>query len=132
MRILNSPAFWVIVIVGCLAVFANLHGERTSHANSLSASERPSLMQMSKEDSILREGAVLTEIKGRFKKNAERMIFTEEVTNKSYKCLENLCLQRIAANQLDDDRKVIWMISAKITEFNNENFIILEKSVRSR
>ncbi len=131
-RVLTSPAFWVIVVVGCLAVFANLGAQSGLHSNAVMGGERPSLSQMAKEESVLREGAVLADVKGRFKKQGERFVFTDEATNKSYKCLENLCLQRLTANQMDDDRKVIWMISAKMTEFNNENFLILEKSVRTR
>lgn len=102
------------------------------NANSTMANDRPSLSQMAKEESVMREGTPLTEVKGRFKKQAERFQFVEDGTNKSFKCLENLCLQRIAANQQDDDRKVVWLVSAKVTEFNSENFLVLEKAVRSR
>jgi len=132
MRILRSPALWVILLAGALAVFANVGGDSVMHANLAMAGDRPSLVQMAKEESALREGAVLAEIKGRFKKQGERFVFTDEATNKSYKCLENLCLQRVVASQQDDDRKVIWLVAAKVTEFNNENFLLLEKSVRSR
>jgi hypothetical protein len=132
MRILKSPALWVIVTVGCMAVFANLSGDHSMQSNSAMASDRPSLSQMAKEDSAMREGAVLADVKGRFKKQGERFFFTDETTNKSYKCLENLCLQRIATSQQDEDRKVIWLVFAKVTEFNGENFLIIEKSVRSR
>ena len=132
MRILKSPALWVIVTVGCMAVFANLSGDHSMHSNSVMANDRPSLTQMAKEDSAMREGAVLSDSKGRFKKQGERFVFIDETTSKTFKCLENLCLQRIATNQLDDDRKVIWLVSAKVTEFNGENFLILEKAIRSR
>ncbi len=132
MRVLRSSAFWVILAACTLAVVANLSGENQINANAMMASERPSLSQMSKEETVLREGTPLTEVKGRFKKQGERFQFTEEGTNKSFKCLENLCLQRIAANQHDDDRKVIWIVSAKLTEFNSENFLVLEKAVRGR
>jgi hypothetical protein len=132
MRLLKSPALWVILLAGSLAALANVGGDSSMHSNSLMASDRPSLTQMSKEESTLREGAMLADIKGRFKKQGERFVFTEEATNKSYKCLENICLQRIALSQQDDDRKVFWLVSAKITEFNNENFLLVEKSVRSR
>ena len=129
MRVLRSSAFWVILAVCIMAVFANLSGDNPMSAG---ASERPTLSQMAKEESVLREGTPLTEVKGRFKKLGERFQFIEDGTNKSFKCLENLCLQRIATNQHDDDRKVIWVVSAKVTEFNGENFLVLEKAVRGR
>ena len=96
------------------------------------ASDRASLAQMTKMESLSREGTALTDVKGRFRKLGERLLFVEEGTTKSIKCLENLCLQRVVANQQDDDRKVVWLVSAKLTEFNNENFLILDKAVRSR
>ncbi len=132
MSIVKSPALWVIAMSGCMAVLANIGSENAMSSNTAIAGDRPSLSQMSKEESALREGAVLADVKGRFKKQGERFVFIEESTSKPYKCLENLCLQRIAASQQDEDRKVVWLVSAKVTEFNSENFLILEKSVRSR
>ena len=132
MRVLRSSAFWVVLAACTMAVFANLSGENQMNAGATMASERPSLSQMSKEETPLREGTSLGELKGRFKKLGERFQFVEEGTNKSFKCLENLCLQRIVANQHDDERKVIWIVSAKVTEFNGENFLVLEKAVRGR
>ena len=130
MRILQSPAFWVILGVSFIAVFANV-GDAL-HGNAIMASDRATLAQMTKMESLSREGTVLTDVKGKFRKQAERLSFVEEGTTKSIKCLENLCLQKVVANQQDDDRKVVWLVSAKLTEFNNENFLILDKAVRSR
>lgn len=130
MRILQSPAFWVILGVSFLAVFANV-GDAL-RGNAILASDRATLSQMTKMESLAREGTVLTDVKGRFRKQTERLLFVEEGTTKSIKCLENLCLQKVVANQQDDDRKVVWLVSAKLTEFNNENFLILDKAVRSR
>ncbi len=132
MSIVKSPALWVIVTAVCMAVLANVGADNAIRSNTVKASDRPSLAQMAKEDSAMREGTVLADVKGRFKKQGERFVFTDEATNKPYKCLENLCLQRVATSQQDDDRKVMWLVSAKVTEFNNENFLIIEKSVRSR
>ena len=101
-------------------------------SNAIMAGERPSLSTMAKEESIMREGTLLTDVKGRFRKQGERFQFIEDGSNKSYKCLENLSLQRIDASQQDDDRKVAWIVCAKVTEFKGENFLVLEKAIRSR
>ena len=132
MRFLRSPAIWVIIASCSIAVFANLTSDRGINANTLMASDRPSLAQMAKEDTAMREGTPMMDVKGRLRKQGDRYQFVEEVSNKAFKCLENLCLQRIAMNQQDDERKVIWLVSAKVTEFNSENFLLLEKAVRSR
>ena len=101
-------------------------------SNSILAGERPSLSSMAKEESIMREGTLLTDMKGRFRKQGERLQFFEDGSNKSYRCLENLSLQRMDASQHDDDRKVAWIVSAKVTEFKGENFLIVENAIRSR
>ena len=115
-----------------MAVFANLGGDGQLSSNSIMASERPSLSKMARDASILREGTPLVDVKGRFRWQGERFQFMEEGSNKSFKCLENLSLQRVDASQQDDDRKVIWLVTAKVTEFKGENFLVLEKAVRSR
>ena len=131
MRILRSPAFWVVLTVCCVACFVNLSGT-SGHGNAIMADDRPSLAQMSRQESMAREGTSLADVKGRFRKQGDRFLFVEEGAVKTIKCLENLCLQRVAANQQDDDRKVVWLVSARLTEFNDENFLILDKAVRSR
>ena len=132
MRFLRSPACWVILSCGCVAVFANLSGDRQLSSKSIMASDRPPLSSMAKDESILREGTPLVDVKGRFRKQGERFQFMEEGSSKSFKCLENLSLQRVDASQQDDDRKVVWLVTAKVTEFKGENFLFLEKAVRSR
>ena len=131
MRVLKSSSFWLISTALVLAAYVNLSGD-LPNSNAIMASDRPSLAQMSKTDSMMREGTPLTDIKGRFKKQGDRFLFVEEGATKSYKCLENLCLQRVTTNLQDDDRAATWLISAKFTEFNDTNFLIVEKAVRSR
>ena len=131
MRILKSSSFWVISTALVLAAYVNLSGD-VPQSNAIMASDRPSLAQMSKQESLMREGTPLTDIKGRFKKQGDRFLFVEDGATKSFKCLENLCLQRVTTNLQDDDRSTTWLISAKFTEFNDTNYLLVEKAVRSR
>ena len=131
MRVLKSFSFWVISTVLILGAFINLSDD-LANSNAIMASDRPSLAQMSKTESLLREGTPLTDIKGRFKKQGDRFLFVEDGETKSFKCLENLCLQRVTANLQDDERAATWLISAKFTEFGDTNYLLVEKAVRSR
>lgn len=135
LRVVRSPAFWVILISVSIATVVNV-GEQSGFWNSSSSSanagDRPSLVKMATEPTILREGAAMTDIKGRFKKVGERYCFTEDGSNVTYKCLENVGLQRVAASMQNEDRKLVWLITARVTEFNDENFLLLEKAVRTR
>ena len=131
MRVLKSSSFWVISTAFVLAGYVNLSGD-LPQSNAIMASDRPSLAQMAKQESLMREGTPLTDIKGHFKKQGDRFLFVEEGATKSFKCLENLCLQRVTTNLQDEDRAATWLVSAKFTEFNNTNYLLVEKAVRSR
>jgi hypothetical protein len=85
------------------------------------------------KDSLLREDTPLTQLRGRFRPSGDRILFTEEGANRSMKCLENLWLQRIMDSQKNEDRKVIWMVnSARVTEFNGENYLLIESATKTR
>jgi hypothetical protein len=131
MRVLKSSSFWVLSLALVLAAYINISGD-ARNSNAIMASDRPSLAQMSKQESQMREGTPLTDIKGRFKKQGDRFMFVEDGATKAFKCLENLCLQRVTTNFQDDDRAATWLISAKFTEFNDTNYLLVEKAIRSR
>jgi hypothetical protein len=137
MRVFRSPAFWVVLLSSCIAVVANVH-DRSGFGgnNSTRADDQPSLAKMG-EITVQREGTGVSEFRGRFRKLGERYLFEEDAnTNTSakrpFKCLENICLHRVVATMQNEDRKQVWLVMAKVTEFNDENFLLLEKAVRTR
>lgn len=132
-RAVRSPAFWVISIAILIAIVTNVaNQEGFMNQSATWAGDRPSLSAMSNEISLIREGTVMADVRGRFRVANDRMTFTDEATNKTYLCLENLMLQRIYSTIKDDDRKITWVISAKATEYNGDNFLFLDKAVKSR
>ncbi len=138
MRVFRSPAFWVILLSTCIAVVANVHDRSgVGGRNSSLADDLPSLTKMAGETTILRESAGVSELRGRFRKLGERYLFEEEANaspaaKRPLKCLENSCLQRVVAAMQNEDRKHLWLVTARVTEFNDENFLLLEKAVRTR
>ncbi len=73
----------------------------------------------------------MTEIKGRFLASKDRTTFIEEESKRSYKCLENLMLQRVEA-AVTADGKIAWVVTGKLTEYENDNYLLVEKAVRTR
>lgn len=135
LRVFRVPAFWVIFISLAIATVVNV-GEQSGYLHNTSSNaigeDRPSLAKMATEPTIMREGAALTDVKGKFRKIGDRFCFTEDGGNVTYKCLENIGLQRVVASMRNEDRKLIWLVTAKVTEFNEENFLLLEKAIRTR
>ena len=137
MRVFRSPAFWVVRLSTCIAVVANVH-DRSGFggSNSTLADDQASLAKMG-EITVLRESTGVSELRGRFRKLGERYLFEEDVNTNTvakrpFKCLENICLQRVVAAMQNEDRKHLWLVTARVTEFNDENFLLLEKAVRTR
>jgi hypothetical protein len=77
-----------------------------------------------------REGAKLTDRRGRFERRGERYVFLSEEGNAHYVVVENLMLERVA-NMLDDAAggELLWNISGVITEFRGANFLVLQRAV---
>jgi hypothetical protein len=130
-KILLAPTFWVVVFILLLTVASNHPLLQGSSGWSANAEDRPSLKAMNDEKSLLREGTVITDSRGRFRLSEERIIFTDESLGKSLMCLENSMLQRIYSFSKDDDGgRQRWTVSGKITEFNGENFLWLDRATR--
>jgi hypothetical protein len=128
-----APSVWMIMIVGALVVASNWPALRLSSSASAVEGDRPSLVAMNQEKSLLREGTSVSESRGRFQIVKERVIFSDETLGKSFTCLENLMLQRIHAMLGDDEgRRQRWLVTGKITEFNGENFLWLDRATRAR
>jgi len=137
MRVFRSPVFWVVLLSTCIAVAANVHDQSGfGGSNSTLADNRPSLAKMG-EITVQRECTGVSEVRGRFRKLGERYLFEEDANTNTaakrpFKCLENICLQRVVDAMQNEDRKQVWIVTARVTEFNDENFLLLEKAVRTR
>ena len=128
--VFRSPAFWVISVASVLAAVANWAPDVNQHVN-IRADEPEKNSEEERKKLLLREGTLLEDVQGRFTQSGDRTMFLEEGTNRSTKCLENLWLQRIVSSQ-KSDRKVTWKVTGKVTEFEGENYLIIEVASKNR
>ena len=49
----------------------------------------------------------------------------------SYELLENLALQRLVQAKKNDSDDVMWKVSGQLTEFFDENFLLIDRAVRA-
>jgi hypothetical protein len=77
----------------------------------------------------LREGARLTDIRGRFEFAGERLIFYRADDNEALPPLENLALERISQMVQDSQTRLEWIVSGTITEYRGGNFLLVTKAV---
>lgn len=126
----RSPGLWVFLLAISLAVFSNLASKRGYITESTSWAVEKSAPTTTAVN--MREGAVLPESVGSFKIVGERIQFVESETGRSFKCLENLMLQRIYQTIADNPSPATWIITGKITEYRGDNFLIVEMLRRTK
>jgi len=137
-RIAHSVSFWVFVSVTATMFLVNLNGDSNPTgslglwSNSALAEDTTQTPPASKERSLLREGSTVVEVKGKFRIVKDRLVFQEDGSTRSLVCLENQMLQRVASYLTDEDRRLVWVVTGRITEYESSNYLLIEKATRGR
>jgi hypothetical protein len=130
-RALRLPAFWVTAAVLILSVAVNLFSEMGRLGRHTLSAQEPRSMT-GREAIRLREGSSLTDALGRFQIVGDSLMFTPSDNPKApIRCLPNLMLQRIHQSIRDDDRGSEWIVQGKITEYFDDNFLLIERAIRA-
>lgn len=128
----RSAAFWMVVVVATVGIAVNLSSSRGWLPSSESWADENRGAAPSGAKSHFREGTELEDLQGNFRIVGDRLIFVETTTNpRTFRCLENLALQRVYQAIVDEDREKNWIAQGRITEYRNENFLLLERVVRA-
>ena len=128
----KSAAFWMVVAIAVVATLVNLGSSRGWMDSSASWAQEKLPSEEPGEKTHFREGTELVDLVGKFRIVGDRVHFIESSTNRrSFRCLENLALQRVYQAIRDDDREKSWIVQGKVTEYLNENFFLLARVVRS-
>lgn len=137
-RIAHSASFWVVVCVASTMILVNVSNEsnlstaRGLWSSAALAEDTPPTSPTTKERALLREGSTIVEAKGKFRIVKERLIFQEDGSARSFVCLENQMLQRVASYLSDEDRRLVWVVTGRITEYESSNYLLIEKATRGR
>lgn len=79
---------------------------------------------------LMREGAKLQSVVGTVTQSGQRWSFITE-QKRSYRLLENLTLQRLIRSIQRDAEDRRWVVDGQVTEFMDENFLLLSRTQRS-
>lgn len=78
-----------------------------------------------------REGTRVNGLVGSLTHAARRWTFTSEAGDITYRILENQSLERIVKAIQEDPEDIHWKVSGQLTEFLDENFLLIERTERS-
>lgn len=139
MRLLKTPAFWLLSIALTIVILANWNNDSASrggvHAGEGDAAKSGSDAKTSeggRTDNLIREGTELSNLRVQVRKAPNgRITLFDEQTKRTLVCLENLWLQRILVAQKNEDPSVIWLVSGKITEFEGINYFQISQAAKS-
>jgi len=79
----------------------------------------------------LREGTRLVDALGKFEASGERYSFVPKDPGEPIRVLENLALERISRVPATSQGSPQWLVSGTVTEYNNQNFLLVTKAVQS-
>jgi hypothetical protein len=127
---LYSPAFWVIGLALLVASVANIAANRGILSDSSSWAEEGHATNAT--GITFREGSVLPDLMGTFRIAGDRMQFVDHDGNRTFRCLENLMLQRVHQVIGDEPNETSWIVNGRVTEYRGENFLLVEMIRRTK
>lgn len=92
---------------------------------------RPKAKNTKSKQKLLREGQRLEDVAGRFEPAGKRFAFVVENAPQRFLVLENLNLERIIKMSDVYPVPIRWKVSGLITEFKEENFLLIETATFS-
>lgn len=92
--------------------------------------EDPAGQKASGPTPLMREGTRIVDRPAICRSSGERLVLTLDEDAPPMIALENLSAQRILKAVLDDATDDQWIVDGHVTEFQDHNFVLLERVVR--
>ncbi|WP_203545333.1 hypothetical protein [Candidatus Laterigemmans baculatus] len=89
------------------------------------------LRSVAKGGELSREGTRVAGLVGTFREIGRRWTFIADDDQASYRLLENQTLERICRSIQEDPYDIRWKVGGELTEFMDENFLILDHAQRA-
>lgn len=119
----RSRLAWLLLAIVSAGVASNLSAVED-------APSTPTNTQRSPRETLLREGARVEAKRAKCRVAGERLLIEFE-DGRTLDALANLAAQRVFQACRDDESDSEWIVSGKITEFQNMNYLLLESVLRA-
>ena len=127
--VLSGRALYVVVAVGVIGVALVLANETRKDGVPQSDPAQSKTAPSRHEKDRIREGTVQINLLGHFEMTGDRVAFVTKGQNRRFGALENLNLQRVVEIISDNPDKLDWVVSGSMTEYQGNNFILLQRAV---
>jgi hypothetical protein len=121
--IARSRLAWLLVAIVGAGVASNLSAVEDKPT-------APTMSAKSAKETLLREGARVEAKRAKCRLAGERLLIEFE-DGRTLDALANLAAQRVFQACRDDESDSEWIVSGKITEFQNMNYLFLESVLRA-
>jgi len=122
-RLAKSRLAWVLLAIASAGIASNLAAIEDDR-------EAPAKPPKAVKEILMREGARVESRRAKCRVAGERLVI-EFDDGRTLDALANLAAQRVFQACRDDATDSEWIISGKITEFQNLNYVLLENVVRA-
>lgn len=119
----KSQIAWLLLAVVGAGVATSIFAVEDAPTASANTQKLP-------KDSLLREGAKVESKRAKCSVSGERLLLEFE-DGRTLDALANLAAQRVYQACSVDETDSDWIVSGKITEFQNTNFLLLESVLRA-
>ncbi len=119
----KSRLAWVLLLIAGAGIASNLSAFEDEPA-------APAKITKPVKETLMREGVRVDSRRAKCRVAGEQLIIEFE-DGRTLDALANLAAQRVFQACRDDASDSEWMVSGKITEFQNLNYLLLENVVRA-
>jgi hypothetical protein len=127
--LLTGRSFYLTLALLSLGFAIALARGAVTDANNTVADNRLTPASGKKEEQRMREGTVLVDEVGYFKRTGDRAMFYKSGQKHGMGVLENLNLQRVIERITDNADQLEWVLTGTVTEFKNRNYLIVDRVV---
>ena len=135
--LLTGRSFYLTLALLSLGFAIALARDATSDASNIvtvaraagEADSQPPPANTERREQRLREGTVLVDVVGYFKRTGDRAMFYKSGEKHGLGVLENLNLQRVIDRITDNSGQLEWVLTGTVTEFKNRNYLLVDRVV---
>ncbi len=126
---LGRPALAVVCVIVAVSATSTLSPGTAQETNPELASQVAS-EKFGGEANLIREGTRIADLPAVCRSSGERLLVSFGEQTNPIVALENLASQRILKSVLDDSADDRWIVGGQITEFQERNYVLLDRVIR--